>query len=164
MNERQSQFWELYRVHRFDDQYGWYKDRIDEYRRAHDQTITLTAVALFGAAAAGLAASADLAGWRVGWAVLAAVMSGIATLVGAYDQLIGYEQNIKVYRDAKAALGGLRATAPWNTTPERSDEPAAFVQAVETIFQNEIGQWGQLTAANPQPKTRTVPHHSQPPA
>jgi hypothetical protein len=163
MNERQSQFWELYRVHRFDDQYGWYKDRIDEYRRAHDQIITLAAIALFGAAAAGLAASANLAGWRVGWAVLAAVMSGSATLVGAYDQLIGYEQNIKVYRDAKAALGALRASAPWTTAPEGSDEPSAFVQEVETIFQNEIGQWGQLTASYTQPETNTT-HHPQPPA
>jgi hypothetical protein len=152
MSSRDEDFLRLYRTHRFDDQYAWYEARVDEYESAHDQVITLAAIALFGAAAAGAVASFDLFGWRVAWGVLAAVMSGVATLIGAYDQLIGYEQTTKLYRDAKAALGALRSQAPWLSSAPLPEGTAAFVDRVEAVFQSEIGQWGQLTKTE-QPRT-----------
>ena len=150
MNRRAREFLEIYRHRRFDDQSRWYEGRIEEYERAHDQIITVTGVALFAASAAGLAASADVAGFRAGWGILAAVLSAGATLVGAYDRLIGYEQNTKVYRDARAALGELRGRAPWlSETDITSESAAAFVAAVEAVLQREISQWGQLAAEPP---------------
>jgi hypothetical protein len=155
MSQRSDDLLALYREHRFDEQYAWYEDRITEYERAHDQIITVTAAALFGAAAAGLAASADVAGLRIAWAVLAAVLSGSATLVAAYDQLIAYEQNLKVYRDARAALGSLRPDAPWLSTPVDLDQARHFVDEAERVFRSENGQWGQLTSAYTPPDART---------
>jgi hypothetical protein len=146
MSDREGEFLALYRQKRFQDQLGWYADRVDEYERAHDQSITVIGVAMFGASASGLAAAADLAQFRTGWAVLAAALSGLATLVSAYDQLIGFEANTKLYRDALGALGSLRARAPWLAAePPAPETVASFVLAAEEVLQKERGQWGQLT-------------------
>lgn len=144
MTTREEQFLALYRAKRFEDQRNWYAARIEEYRRAHDQVVTVSGIALFGASAAGLVAASP-AGSRVWWALTAAGLAALATLVDAYGQLIGYQQNAKVYRDALAALGALHRDAPWLAT----DDPAApsteeFVSAAEAVLQREISQWGQL--------------------
>lgn len=146
MSDRTGEFLALYRQKRFQDQLGWYADRVEEYERAHDQSITVIGVAMFGASASGLAAAADLGQFRNGWAVLAAALSGLATLVSGYDQLIGYETNTKLYRDALGALGALRAGAPWLAAePPTPEAVASFVLAAEDVCQKERGQWGQLT-------------------
>lgn len=145
MSDRVGEFLALYRQKRFQDQLGWYADRVEEYERAHDQSITVIGVAMFGASASGLAAAADLGQYRTGWAVLAAALSGLATLVSGYDQLIGYEAHTKLYRDALGALGALRAGAPWLAEPPTPGAVASFVLAAEDVFQKERGQWGQLT-------------------
>lgn len=69
-------------------------------------------------------------------------------MLGGYDQLLGYEHNAKIYRDAQAALSKLRARAPWEILG-RTDQGDfdTFVTEVETVLQHEINQWGQLTAA-----------------
>lgn len=147
-SDRDREFVTLYRDKRFDDQRQWYAQRTAEYERAHDQLLTATAVALFVTAVAGALAAADVAGLRVTWAILAAAASGLASLLGGYDQLLGYEHNAKIYRDAQAGLGQLRATAPWETPdPTHPGDIDTFVTDVETVLQHEINQWGQLTAA-----------------
>lgn len=156
MSSREQQFLALYRARRFEDQRGWYQAQVDECRKAQDQVITVSGLALFGASGAGVAAAWDLVGLRVGWAVLAAVMAAIATLVEAYGQLIGYDSNVKVYQDALAALGALHRDAPWLVDEEPpSLSTADFVTAAEAVFQREISQWGQLA-----PTTRVAepPH------
>lgn len=141
MNSREEQFVRLYRTRRFDDQRQWYAARVEEYQTAHDQVITISGVAMFGASAAGLAAASGIGGFRVGWAVIAAAMAALGTIIDAYGQLIGYEQNVKVYRDALGALGALHRQAPWLDNESSVEQ---FVQAAETILQKEISQWGQL--------------------
>lgn len=147
-DDRLDQFAALYRERRFDDQRGWYDSRIDEYRRAHDQIVLAIAGALFVASVAGALAGGDVAGARTLWAVLAALASGTATVLGGYDSLIGYEQNAKIYRDARAALARLGTRAPW-VSPAPHDAAALdrFVAEVEGVFDNEMHHWGQLTAA-----------------
>ena len=161
MTERDAQFVAVYRANRFDDQRGWYTNRTDEYERAHDQILTATGVALFLSSAAGAVAAADLAGLRVAWAVLAAIASAVATFLGGYDQLIGYERNIKIYRDAQAALGELRARAPWLSEEHDDHEDIVqFVTAVEDVFEHEITQWGQLTLTPAQRDNGAPPNMS----
>jgi hypothetical protein len=156
MTSREEQFLALYRARRFDDQRSWYEARVDEYGRANDQVITVTGVALFGASAAGLAAASDLAGFRVGWAVIAAGMAALATLVDSYGQLIGYDQNAKVYRDALAALGTLHKDAPWLAGEGvAATSTADFVTMAEAVLQREISQWGQLAPQTTGPSEPT---------
>lgn len=145
MKSREEQFQAVYRARRFDEQRTWYAARVEEYRKAQDQVVTVSGVALFVASLAGLAAASNLADFRVGWAVIAAAMAALATLVDAYGQLIGYGPNAKVYRDALAALGALHRDAPWlagegSTTVSTED----FFTAAEAVLQREISQWGQL--------------------
>lgn len=107
---------------------------------------------MFGAAAAGLATAANV-GSPFAWGLIAAVMAATATIVDAYRQLIGFERNAKVYRDALAALDSLHRDAPWLVDDAAAPPIGEFVSEAEAIFQREISQWGQLAPSPRRPKS-----------
>jgi hypothetical protein len=154
MDERERQFLDLYRRHRFEGQLAWYKDRTEEFVQAGSQVVTGTAVLLFLAFAAGALGSFDVFGWRVGWAVVAAFFSACATSLAAYDALLAFDRTAKLYRDAADALERLRSVVPGADLGTSVETVAEFVERAEGVFSREGGQWGQLAGSWSPPADR----------
>jgi len=148
MTERDKQFLELYREHRFEHQRDFYESRRTELESARDESIWLTSVLMiFTAAASALAAGAtgDL---KMLWSILAIAFPALATALSAYDGLYAFERQAKLYGDAANALLRARADGP-DLKPPMEDRPfhealSAHVEQVEQILRGEQAQWGQL--------------------
>ncbi|MFJ8207541.1 SLATT domain-containing protein [Micromonospora chalcea] len=140
MTDRDLQFSGLYRKHRLHDQRIWYRDRQAEYELAHDQAMRLrNALFLFAASAAALAQLAsDTVRGYIG--ISAAALSGLAAVVTAYDQLIGFPTLQKTYRDTARNLETMDDA--WDTSAESVGER---VELVEQMLLAENAQWGKLS-------------------
>ena len=98
-------------------------------------------------AAVGFIAGLDVTGKLV-WAILAAILPAVTTVLSAYEGLYAFERIAKLYRDAARNLR--RVEAP--DLSRAVDEAAAvarYVDEVERVFTNERGQWGQLAVEAP---------------
>jgi hypothetical protein len=150
VTERDRQFTEAYRAHRFEDQRTFYHSRRSEFEAAHDQSGWLISflMILTGAASALASASPELSGPKWLWSILAIAFPALATALSAYSNLYGFERQGKIYGDAENALIYARAGAPDSKPP--IDDAAfhqamsAHVQQVEQILSAEQAQWGQL--------------------
>jgi hypothetical protein len=137
-----QQFVEVYRQARIDDQRSFYERRASSFEVAHRQLLLTSAIVFGLTAAIGLIAGLNVPGKLV-WAILAAILPAITTVLAAYEGLYAFERIAKLYRDAARNLRRVE-------TPKLSgavDEDAAvahYVAEVEQIFTNERGQWGQL--------------------
>ena len=153
MSDRVEQFVEVYRQARVENQRLYYEDRGKTFQAAHRQLL-LTSSVVFGiSAATGLIAGLDVPGKLV-WAILAAILPAITTVLSAYEGLYAFERIAKLYRDAARSLR--RAEAP--NLAGAVDEGAAVVQyvaEVERVFTNERGQWGQLSVEAPPERRQT---------
>jgi hypothetical protein len=132
----------LYERYRVERQLDYYEDRVHVLRAARGQVVTLTGVLIVLSTTAAALAAADAAGARAVWAVLATAFPALATALGAYASLYGFEPASKIYGDAVAALRRARLEAPAEVTGE--GDVAAYVGRVEGIFRREVSQWGQL--------------------
>ena len=148
MNDRDSQFLALYTECRIDDQYRWYAARRAEFERASDQISALNIVLLVLAATAAFLASTDLGGLRALWSLLAVVFPVMSTALSAYDGLYAFDRQAKLYQDARGALLIAKARTPelrpFPSSVEFHAALGTYVTQVESIFENERGQWGQL--------------------
>jgi hypothetical protein len=139
-----EQFVALYQHARVEDQLSYYERRARQLQAAYRQVL-LTSAVLFGASAAiGLIAGLDVPGKLV-WAIFAATLPAITTVLSAYESLYGFERTSKVFGDAARNLRRVRPP----TLADAADERAAvqaYVAEVEQILENELGQWGQLAA------------------
>jgi SMODS and SLOG-associating 2TM effector domain 1 len=149
VTERDKQFTEAYRAHRFEDQRTFYHSRRSEFEAARDQSSWLTSflMILTGAASA-LASAPELGGPKWLWSILAIALPAVATALFAYSSLYGFERQGKIYGDAENALICARADAP-DLKPPMDDTAfhqamGAHVQQVEQILSAEQAQWGQL--------------------
>jgi len=149
VTERDRQFTEAYRAHRFEDQRTFYHSRRSEFEAARDQSGWLTSflMILTGAASA-LASAPELGGPKWLWSILAIAFPALATALFAYSSLYGFERQGKIYGDAENALIFARADAP-DLKPAMDDPTfhqalSAHVQQVEQILSAEQAQWGQL--------------------
>jgi SMODS and SLOG-associating 2TM effector domain 1 len=150
VTERDRQFTEAYREHRFEDQRTFYHNRRGEFEAAHDQSGWLISflMILTGAASALASASPELGGPKWLWSILAIAFPALATALSAYSNLYGFERQGKIYGDAENALIYARAGAPELKLPiddaASHQAVSAHVQQVEQILSAEQAQWGQL--------------------
>jgi hypothetical protein len=139
MTTRTDQVLDLYFKHRLTGQQKYYRDRTEEYERAHGQALALRNT-LFILSAVGAGVSQVTTGtWRGTLGVAAAVLGALAGAVTAYESLIGYPSLTKIYHDTWAGLQAARID--WDE-PDADTEKS--IRRVEQIFRTENGQWGQL--------------------
>jgi SMODS and SLOG-associating 2TM effector domain 1 len=138
MSERSQQALELYRAARVRDQLSYYGATAAEYERASAQSAAVAALLLSVTTLAAALAGLDVTG-KSAWAVVAVIVPAVSTALAAYEALFGFERMAKLYGDAVRSIK--RLDEPHLGTTE---EVAAYVTAVETIFHNEQSQWGQL--------------------
>jgi uncharacterized membrane protein len=144
VSTRERQFLELYRQARVDNQLDYYERTARGFQAAHQQLLLLSAVVFGISGAVALIAGLDVPG-KVVWAVVAAVLPAVTTVIAAYEGLFAFERIAKLYRDAARNLR--RIHPPTLTGAAEADAAvAAYVAAVEGIFERERGQWGQLAS------------------
>jgi SMODS and SLOG-associating 2TM effector domain 1 len=142
VSSRAQQFVEVYRQARIEDQRSFYERRANSFQTAQRQLLLTSAIVFGVSAALGLIAGLDVPGKLV-WAILAAILPAVTTVLSAYEGLYAFERIAKLYRDAARNLRRVE-------TPNLSDAAddcaavAQYVAEVEQIFTNERGQWGQL--------------------
>jgi len=142
MTTRLEQFLEVYREARVDDQRRYYEQRAKTYQAAHSQVLLLSSIVFGASSAIGLLAGLDVSGNRV-WAILAALLPAVTTMLAAYEGLYAFQRLAKLFRDA-----GRNARLIQSPTLAGGDDDRAavakYVADVEQVFTTERGQWGQL--------------------
>ena len=148
IDERDSQFLQLYTTHRHEDQRSYYEGRMAEYEAARAQALALTSVLMALATIASLLASANVLEGKQAWALLAALLPLLSTAISAFSSLYAFEQQAKLFHDAAQALLRARAEPPEHpqipTAAESRAALGAYVQQVEGVLRKEQGRWGQL--------------------
>jgi hypothetical protein len=141
MSSRQEQFLEVYRLARVEDQRGYYERTAATAEAAHRQLLLITAIVFGVSGAVAVLSGLDISGKLV-WAVLAALLPALTTVLSAYNGLYAFERVNKLSRDA---AHNLRRVQPPRI--DEADPQAAvsrYVAEIERILENERGQWGQL--------------------
>jgi hypothetical protein len=165
MSQRNEEFMKLYQTYRYEHQAKFYKDRSGEFKAAYSQVLTLTQaiMTLTAAVSAATAISAAVAGgasafWTPILAILAVALPALSTALSAYNELLSFERQSKLYEDTEKAL--LTASAEWPDHKQGLSEneyavaAGVYVNMIEGVFQREQGQWGQLQS---QAKTVQLP-------
>ena len=151
MSERSSELRQFYQAQRINDQVGYYTRRKDEFERATGQALAISAMLLGFSSAAGALAGTAVA-WAKGWSALAAILPAVSTALAAYIALYAFEQQSKIYGDARRAVQAASRPLPDLTPPQGQGGPtpeeniAELVKRVEGALRQEQGQWGQLTS------------------
>ena len=144
MTTRTDQFRAIYLEHRLVDQQEYYRQRVDEYERAHRQALGVRNVLfVLSAMAAGASQITDDRA-RGEFGALAAVLAALAGAVTAYESLIGYPSLLKIFHDAWVSLQAARID--WDLP---DDDVEHSIRRVEQVFRSENGQWGQLAVPEP---------------
>jgi hypothetical protein len=150
VSDRTAEVLALYQKHRFEDQLGFYRDRCELFDRATGQAAVVSAVLLGLSAAVSALAGASTGNPHL-WTALAAILPALATAVASFGALYAFDQQSKLYADAVRALVAIQREAPDLTRiPDeaaRATAVAGYVDAVESVFRKEQGQWGQLTSS-----------------
>jgi hypothetical protein len=153
VNGHVEQFVEVYRQARVEDQRGYYERSASKFQAAHRQLLLTSAVVFGMSAAVGLIAGLDVPGKLV-WAILAAILPAVTTVLSAYGGLYAFERIAKLYRDAARNLR--RAETPnLSGAVDQRAAVAQYVAEVEQVFTNERGQWGQLAVEAPPEQRQT---------
>jgi len=153
VSDHVEQFVEVYRQARVEDQRRYYERNAGRLQAAHRQLLLTSAVVFGISAAAGLIAGLDVPGKLV-WAILAAILPAVTTVLSAYEGLYAFERIAKLYRDAARNL--TRAETPnLSGAADQRAAVAQYVAEVEQVFTNERGQWGQLAVEAPPERRQT---------
>jgi hypothetical protein len=139
--EARGEFLEAFDAHRVQDQMSFYRAREEEYRRADAQAGAVTEVLLFLAGVSGIVAVmwSSQAFWL---GVAAATLAALATVVGAWAELIGFSKNAQLYGAARASLDYLRPDRPQGSEVKKAPV-RAYVRDVEDILLGEVRSWGE---------------------
>ena len=147
MSSRGQQFVDVYRQARVEEQRAYYASRAKVFQNAYQQLLLTSAVVFGISAAVAFVAGLDVPGKLV-WAILAAIVPAVTTMLAAYGGLYAFERVAKLYRDAARNLR--RVDAPdLSAVADERVAIAQYVAEVERIFTNERGQWGQLAVETP---------------
>ncbi len=151
------QFLNLYQSYRYENQLNFYKSRQREFTSAQTQAITISIGLIFLAAFAGALESIDIPWLRLTCMLAAAICPVLSTALAAYNALYAFEQQAKLYQDTTHNLLQTRVLAPdikrGLSDFEFADQLNEYVHEVESIFQAEQGQWGQLAKKMRSPET-----------
>jgi SMODS and SLOG-associating 2TM effector domain 1 len=146
---------ELYARCRHEDQLSYYTGRARTYERALAQLGVCSAVVLVAGSTTAALAGKGVAHAQL-WAILAAVLPALVTVVTAYGALFAFEQQAKLYGDAAKALQRLKRDAPDLAHADDPDESLrSYVEQVETVFRREQAQWGQFVSEQKPPASPT---------
>ena len=145
------EFFSLYQQYRFEDQVKFYKSRVKEFEKAHDQAVLISITLLVLTAIAGTVGSfTGIPQWlKLGSQLAATLFPILSTAIAAYNSLYGFEQQAKLYQDSIDNLISARdALAPIALANlddiQYTKRVDTYVENVEKVFQEEQGQWGQL--------------------
>ena len=147
MSDRAQQFVEVYRQARLVDQRTYYERTASRFQAAQRQLLLTSAIVFGISATVGLIAGLDVPGKLV-WAILAAILPAITTVLSAYEGLYAFERVAKLNRDAARNLRRVEIPNLSAAADERT-VIAQYVAGVEQILTNERGQWGQLGVEKP---------------
>jgi hypothetical protein len=143
-DERTAAFRRLYSEARIADQGRYYRDRQEEYEAASRQAVLWRNVFLVAASVAGVVGTSVPSHTGRTWLGLtAAVGAALAAVLAAWETLMGFGPNAKLYRDAAINLDehGL----------DEDTDLAEQVRAVESVFRRENSRWGQLSQQSAKP-------------
>lgn len=146
---REREFLSFYQQYRYNEQMGWYRGRVAEFKKAQAQAkrggIALMAIATL---ASGLASFSPGSLLRPISLVLAAFCLILYTALTAYAALYAFEQQAKLYEDTTYKLAEAHTTSPdvqeGLGEQEFAEQLYRYVSDVENIYHVEQGQWGQL--------------------
>lgn len=147
----------FYRRYRIEEQQAFYDARRTEYERAGAQAATVATTLLLAAAAAGVLGAAEIGLGRAWWGIVAAGCSALAATTSAWSTLVGFEENVRLFRAARFALDPLKGRLEDQPDDERA--LMSVVVRAEEVLQAETSQWGQhlrgsaATIAVPDPAT-----------
>lgn len=149
MNQQETeQFVQLYRLYRHEDQLTYYSKREAEFLNAQSQALWLSIGLIFLTALAGALESVALPWLKLLCLLIAASAPILSTAVTGYSTLYAFEQQAKLYRDARKNLEKIRAHLPQiqegGDNTGFSEQVIHYVQDVEATFRAEQGFWGQL--------------------
>lgn len=151
VQQRNQDLLKFYQQARIEDQLKFYRDRRDLFDRATGQGLAISAT-LLGFAAAVSALAGTTVGWVKVWSALAAILPAVSTALAAYLSLYAFEQQSKIYGDARRAVLAASRPLPDLNPPHNHAGPAPeenvadLVKRVEGALRQEQGQWGQLTS------------------
>jgi hypothetical protein len=146
---------ELYARCRYEDQLRYYTGRTRVYERALSQLAFCSAILLVAGSTTAALAGKGVAHAQL-WAILAAVLPALVTVVTAYGALFGFEPQAKLYGDAAKALQRLKREVPDLAHANDPDEALRnYVERVETVFRREQAQWGQFVSEQKPPASPT---------
>jgi hypothetical protein len=154
MNQQEAdQFFQLYQRYRFEHQFDFYTKRYEEFSRAQDQAILCSIGLSFLAMLAGALETLSFPGFRVACLFFVAICPILSSALAGYSALYGFEQQAKLYEDARINLERIRVYLPRvEQTAEKGefiDCLNEYVQDVEAIFRTEQGYWGQISRHGP---------------
>lgn len=149
MNQHNAaQFFRLYQRYRYEHQMSYYLSRQREFTRAQKQAIWLSIGLIFLTALAAALETTSLSWLRLTCLFLAAICPVLSTALAGYNALYAFEQQAKIYRDARQNLEMLHAKMPDFQKAQNKEEFArqlkVYVQETEMVLQTEHGYWGQL--------------------
>ena len=149
-----AQLADLYQRYRLADQRRFYRRRALEFRRARNQARITAASLLVLASVAGALGSADVAGWRTTWAVMATALGALAAALTSYEAAYSFDRLSREYDQTDAGLAVLEARLPGQPCgPLVGDaEVAAFVERAEALLISEVDRWSRHTAETPPPE------------
>lgn len=143
-----QQFLQIYQIYRHKNQLDFYTKREEEFAHAQHQTTWLSIGLFLCAALAGA-----LGGVPVNWLqsiclLLAAICPVLSTMLTGYNALYAFEQQAKIYRDARQNLETLFTQMPdfqpGQDELEFGKHVEKYVLETEIILSEERGYWGQL--------------------
>jgi SMODS and SLOG-associating 2TM effector domain 1 len=141
MSSRQEQFLEVYRLARVEVQRDYYERTGASAEAAYRQLLLITAIVFGVSGAVAVLAGLDISGKLV-WAVLAAVLPAVTTVLSAYNGLYSFERVNKISRDAARNLRRVQRPQIDETDPQAA--VFQYVAAIEHVLEKERSQWGQL--------------------
>lgn len=136
----------IYQIQRVENQKGYYRARIDEFRMNAGCMLVASAVLMgLSTTISLLSITGDSAGWMLITAILPAVAAALTAFRGVYQwerQLSLYEDSLIELRRAGNVIVGVMPADYDKVFP-------ALVRQAEGVFQNEAGQWGQIKGVMP---------------
>ncbi len=149
MNQHDTiRFFQLYHRYRHEHQINYYLSRQKEFTRAQNQAIWLSIGLIFLAALASALGTSSIFWLKSICLFLAAICPVLSTTLAGYNALYAFEQQAKIYRDARQNLEMLNVKAPdiqqIQDEAEFARQLSAYIQETETVLQTEHGYWGQL--------------------
>jgi conflict system pore-forming effector with SLATT domain len=143
-----QQFYRLYQIYRYEDQFNFYKARRVEFTKAQSRAIAISIGLILLAALAGGLESIDVPWLKLTCMLVAAISPLLSTALAAYSVLYAFEQQAKLYQDTGYNLLLAQVLAPDVKQGLSGDDFTKqldkYVHEIENIFMVEQGQWGQL--------------------